>query len=63
MSSHKLAQTAYGFQWGPAHVNRNHGNDKNGVWLEVVGAKERVQIRVTPSGRIRVLGVEKKETK
>ena len=43
-----------GFQYGPARVVRLCRDDKLGVWIEVSGAREFVEIRVTPGGRLRV---------
>ena len=45
---------AYGWSFGPADIIRIHSDPKLGVWLYVTGAKERVEIRVTKSGLLRV---------
>ena len=46
--------TQYGFTQGPATVTRIHTDPKLGAWLEVSGKRERVEIRVTKGGRLRV---------
>lgn len=52
--------TDFGFQWGPMTVSRLFSDPKHGVWIEVGGQRESVQIRVTKGGRIRVFNVQKK---
>ncbi len=54
MSTDKMYNTQYGFVFGSAVVTRLCNGDKWGYVLEVSGKKQRVEIRVTPSGRIRV---------
>jgi hypothetical protein len=54
MSADKIYNTQYGFVFGSAVVTRICHGTKWGYVLEVSGAKQRVEIRVTPSGRIRV---------
>jgi len=44
----------YGWSWGPAVITRIHSDAKLGVWLEIKGRRERVEIRVTKGGRLRV---------
>lgn len=58
MSQHfKLTQ--YGFEWGKAIVERVASTPKWGVVLDVRSSRHLVQIRVTPSGLIRVGAVHK----
>lgn len=53
-------ETQYGFEYGAAKVTRIHGEEKTGVvHLDVETAKEVIQLRVTKSGLIRTLGVQK----
>jgi hypothetical protein len=54
MSVCKIENTQYGFIFGPATVTRICDSEKWGCVLEVSGARQRVEIRVTPSGQIRV---------
>jgi len=54
MSVSKIENTQYGFIFGPATVTRICDSEKWGCVLEVSGARQRVEIRVTPSGQIRV---------
>ena len=54
MSVNKIENTQYGFIFGPAIVTRIADSEKWGCVLEVSGARQRVEIRVTPSGQIRV---------
>lgn len=49
----------FGFRYGPGAVTRIHLDAKLGVWFEVVGKRERVDVRVTRDGRIRVFKVKK----
>lgn len=44
----------YGFAWGPVEVTRLTSDPKAGVVLGLRTAKETIQIRVTPSGLIRL---------
>lgn len=50
----KLTQNKYGFSYGPLKVTRIHSSDDLGCWIEVSGAREYVQIRVTKTGLVRV---------
>ena len=50
----RLAETRYGFKWGPCHVSRLVSDPKFGVVLEVKGKRESVKIRVTPGGFLRI---------
>ncbi len=54
---------AYGWSFGPADIIRIHSDPKLGVWLEVTGERERVEIRVTKGGRVRVGPVIKRKRK
>lgn len=53
--------TPYGFIMGPLEVRRLFRVDKHGAWIEVRGRRESVEIRVTPSGLIRVFEVKKRK--
>ena len=53
------SDTRYGFTWGPAEVRRCASERKWGVMFDVITDKQRLQIRVTPSGLIRVGEPEK----
>lgn len=55
-------KTQYGFTYGPAEVQRICQDSKLGCWISVEGARESVEIRVTPGGRIRIYEVTKKST-
>lgn len=58
MSEH-YRETRYGFEWGAAKVSRC-ASHKGHVVLTVVTPKERLDIRVTPSGLIKLdKGIEK----
>ena len=46
--------TRCGFKWGAAHVQRIASSPKWGVILCIQSGKQQVEIRVTPSGMIRV---------
>ena len=54
MSASKIENTQYGFIFGPATIARICDSEKWGCVLEVSGARQRVEIRVTPSGQLRV---------
>ena len=47
-------ETPYGFQWGPALIERCVSDPKWGVVLTITTPKERYQVRVTPTGLVRV---------
>ena len=54
MSAH-YEETTYGFKWGAAEVTRCISDPKAGVVLTVTTTTNQVvNIRVTPSGQIRV---------
>ena len=55
--------TQYGFTMGSATVTRIHQSPKFGAFLEVSGQRERIEIRVTPSGLVRVSKVIKRASK
>jgi hypothetical protein len=46
--------TPYGFKWGPVEVQRWCSDDKGGVVIGLITKRESVEIRVTPTGLIRV---------
>lgn len=50
----RLTETKYGFQWGPASVVRICDDPKAGVLIAVYTDRARLEIRVTPSGLIRI---------
>lgn len=54
MAKFPVEDYAYGFTWGPADVIRIASDDKWGVMLEVRTPRQRLEIRVTPSGIVRV---------
>ena len=56
----RYGHTRYGFEWGPSKVSRIASTPTAGVILEVESVSRFVQIRVTPSGLIRVGKVVKK---
>ena len=48
-------ETRYGFDWGPVEVRRTADlGPKLGVVLMLITKRERLDVRVTPGGRIRV---------
>jgi hypothetical protein len=53
--------TEYGFTQGPATVTRMCTDPKLGAWLEVAGKRQRIEIRVTKSGLLRVGPVIKRK--
>lgn len=54
-----LTHTQYGFQWGPAQITRIFSDPNRAVILSVVSSKERVEIRVTKGGMLRIGPVTK----
>jgi len=51
----KAIQTEYGFQWGEATVTRLFSDEQKGcVTIGVESPKEKLQIYVTKTGKIRV---------
>jgi len=49
--------TSYGFKWGPAEIIRLFEDDKEGVFLEILGKRQTIRIRVTWGGNIRIAPV------
>ncbi len=47
-----LDETSFGFDWGPAIVERVVSDERHGVVICVRSPRGRVDIRVTPSGKI-----------
>ena len=43
-----------GFTWGPGRVVRLYDDDKCGVVFEIGGQRQCVEVRVTPSGLVRI---------
>lgn len=52
MSDTKITQ--YGFTMGPCEVTRIVSSETLGAYIEVSGKRQRIGIRVTPSGLLRV---------
>jgi hypothetical protein len=51
----KFEHTQYGFSWGPLTVTRQISDPKFGVQVELLtSAGSAIEIRVTPSGRLRI---------
>jgi len=50
----KTEITQYGFTWGPLEVERLVSDDKFGVVIKLKTNKESIDIRITPSGLIRL---------
>lgn len=59
MDGFKGRETRFGFEWGPARVERVASDPKAGVIVIVQTKREQVHIRVTPSGLIRVEEITK----
>ncbi len=57
--SYALDETRHGFQFGPALVTRLVEQMGLGVWIEVRGKRESIEIRVTHGGRLRVGPIRK----
>jgi len=55
-----LNQTLYGFIWGPLEIERCCSDPKWGVLITLSTDKEKIEIRSTPTGLLRVGKVEKK---
>lgn len=55
-----LTELVHGFQWGPATVTRCVSDPKWGVVIQVQGPREMVNVRVTPSGLVRIDGPYKR---
>lgn len=54
MSGFDTKITQFGFKWGPAHVQRLCSDKKWGVMMTIRTPKQFLDIRITPSGMIRV---------
>jgi len=50
----KNYETKYGFKWGPASVERCVSDPKFGVVLKISTKGKTLEVRITPSGLIRV---------
>lgn len=48
------ADTQYGFTWGPVEVTRLASDPKAGVFIGIKTPRQSIQIRITPSGLIRI---------
>lgn len=57
-----VENTKFGFWWGPMLVERTCSDEKWGAIVSIKGAREVVEIRVTPSGSVRV-GTKRKTLK
>lgn len=54
-TNYPCVETRYGFDWGPASVQRVVSDPKAGVVISISSAKGKtVYVRVTPSGLTRV---------
>jgi hypothetical protein len=54
MSEH-YKETSFGFEWGAASVTRCFSDEKKGwITLEIKTPKQKLQIYVTKTGKIRV---------
>jgi hypothetical protein len=60
MSNFLYQPTNYGFKWGPCEVTRAASCRKVGVFLDIETPKRLLQLRVTPTGNIRVSSVYSK---
>ena len=54
MSDFETKITQFGFRWGPANIQRLCSDKKWGVLFTIQTNRESLDIRVTPSGLIRV---------
>lgn len=52
MNKFPLEETDYGFRWGPVAVERVLSDPKFGVLLSLATRKHKIELRVTPGGRI-----------
>lgn len=55
----EVVATRFGMKYGPAVISRVCSDPKLGVWIEVMGARQRCVIRVTNSGQVRIGKAEK----
>lgn len=51
--------TKFGMDWGPCDIKRLFSDSKRGVWIQVSGKRESVDIRITKGGRLRIFNVQK----
>lgn len=58
-SQEHFAQTSFGFEWGSLRVTRCCSDEKYGVSLEITTEHERITIRGTPGGKLRVGNIVK----
>lgn len=61
MSGFDCKETRFGFEWGPADVQRVFSHPKWGVIIQVETKYERIELRITPKGFIRTGRIVKKE--
>lgn len=52
-------ETRYGFEWGPLVISRVMSDDGWGVMVEIRTPRQSLNIRVTPSGLIRIGEIQK----
>lgn len=61
----RFSEDAFGFTWGPVSIERlfsdPKGVDRPNVFLLLKTDREELQIKVTPTGFIRVFNVKKRE--
>ena len=61
----RFSEDQYGFTWGPLKIERFFSDPKNvdrpNVYLQLSTDRETLQIKVTPTGFIRVFNIQKKE--
>lgn len=60
-STYGVADTQYGFVWGPASITRACSDPKWGVIIDVTTPRQVLTVRVTPSGLIRVTAPVKRD--
>ncbi len=49
-----LGETSHGFRWGPMDVQRVFSTWDGGCILLIRGERQEIEVRVTPSGFVRV---------
>ena len=49
-----LVQTSHGFKWGPLETQRVFSTWDGGCILLIRGERQEIEVRVTPSGYVRV---------
>ncbi len=52
--SYELIDTPYGFAWGPVEIERTVSDPKFGVVLTLMTNRKTLDIRITPSGLVRI---------